>query len=260
VDLGKLKEVNRIEDLIEEDGYRLDRKPDQRYWLCLQDPGLKVDVERQRYYWETHDESGDVINWLVNRFNWTVGEAIKYLKNRLTIPADLRPSFPIKEQPDQPGEVITKGAKPAEPEVVVAPELVKDKRVQKVQRLAYDYPRGIEKILNLNYLQVYEEQRWIPKLFIELSGQIDEASECCDYCFCDLTGWKKGDVFLAISVNGNYEIIPSDTTWRGIYCRQCVFSFKRWMEALELLAKVKGEIWYTGRKACDGRAGGNHTT
>ena len=244
-DLKELKQANRIEDLVEEAGYRLDRKPGQRYWFCIQDPNLKVDICRQRYYWSTHKESGDGIDWLVKRFSWPVPKVIMYLSNRPKISADLRTTSPAKEQIAE----LPKFVQAAYGVIDQGP--VQGKRMKEILRLIFGYPE-MDRVLSYDFLKVIKEQRWIPRLFIELGVlQIDD-DEYCDLCDRNLANWK-GDIFKAV--------IQNDEQSEGLYCRRCVAIFKRWTRAFDLLAEIKGEEWrrQVERKRVAG-AGEDHTT
>ncbi len=58
-DIKDLKSKTRLEELIEETGYRLDQKTGERYLRSSSTPGLQVDLERQVYTWGA--ENGDAI-------------------------------------------------------------------------------------------------------------------------------------------------------------------------------------------------------
>lgn len=237
-DLSKIKKANRIEELVEEAGWTLDRKPGERYCICLQDPTLKVDIEKQRYFWDAQDEEGDVINWLARRNEWPIQKAIAYLKNRPNIPADQRPHFPAREVPATQEEQNAQFA-PAEPvPVEYDHRLDRDRRVADIKRLAMDYPGGVERLLASSWLRMIEERRLIPSLFVELAGEVEQASGYCCHCGKSLAGWQDGGVYLAVQVDGDYSFANGPRVESGIYCQGCVHNFKRWTRALDLLAAV----------------------
>jgi len=252
-DLQKLKRSTCLEELIEETGYLLDHKPGERYWTCLQYPDLRVDLRKQRYYWDSQNEQGgDAIDWLVHRFDWPVSRAIKYLSARLEMPAEQRPRFlPVESQgePEKPiVDISEPGASGSLPAGVYS---AADRRTREAIRLARDIPGGIEKYLGLGWWQIIEQQRWIPKLFIQLIGMVEEADDHCSFCLEDLEGWKERGAYLGIQkVDDSYSL-----TYDGVYCGRCVSNFRRWLRALELLASVKA-----GERQGERGAGEGETT
>jgi hypothetical protein len=82
-DLGALKAVNRIENVIGET-YTLVPESSSDHWLRAEDaPFLLVDLAAQKYYWRArHEEGGDVIFWVMKRKLMTFQQAVAWLTRR----------------------------------------------------------------------------------------------------------------------------------------------------------------------------------
>jgi hypothetical protein len=239
-----LKAKNRLEDLIDESGYALDRKPGQRYWHSTKDDELVVDIEKQRYYWPTMNENGDVVAWLRARLNWDAGMAVRYLKNRPKMANP--PRLPVPE---------VESLKKAEPKSPVKAEPIvfhletvsgvpDDERVRDAMRLAWDYPGGFLPLLKYDLYELLEKTSWLPTQLLSVVGFFDyDICAFCEQAFGD--DWQDaGRVFLSISLGNNYEIRPSSLASNassgsgnsGLYCADCVGSIKKWLRAIDLLA------------------------
>jgi hypothetical protein len=81
----QVKIVNRIDDVIDKDGFSLGKKTGQ-YRRAQQHDSLVVNVETQSYYWNSRNEKGDVINWVMRRNNCDFKTAIELLCRRAGIP------------------------------------------------------------------------------------------------------------------------------------------------------------------------------
>jgi hypothetical protein len=81
----KIKSTVRIEQVIEQDGYRLIKRG--RYWPCDQHDSLVVDVANQAYHWNSQGEHGDVINWVQTRRGYDFKSAVEDLCRRVGISA-----------------------------------------------------------------------------------------------------------------------------------------------------------------------------
>lgn len=239
-DLRQLKKDNRIEDVLEETGYPLDRQQGKRYWLCVQTPDLKVDLEKQHYYWSSKGEEGDVITWLEQRFNWETKRAISYLSARASMAPAERPRFPAQTIQDKPAQ--EKRRQIEEQSAVQAqvsdPVGDLDWRLRSAERLLHDYPDGFGRIRTFSYLKLREEIGGIPKTFLPVVGEVDEDNHC-SWCLEDFHEWEDdGAAYLAIAIGKNYNL-TEDTETSGIYCKRCVQAFKRWIKGLGLLRDFK---------------------
>jgi DNA primase len=83
----QVKESNRIEDVIEESGFGLHR----RHGRYLHGAGaewssLVVDTAKQVYHWNSHNERGDVISWVMARRNADFKTAVEELARRARLP------------------------------------------------------------------------------------------------------------------------------------------------------------------------------
>ncbi len=82
----KVKEANRIEDVIEETGFRLQRKHG-KYLRGVEHDSLVVNTRNQTYCWNSHDEiNEDVIAWLMLRNKWDFKTALEWLFKRARMP------------------------------------------------------------------------------------------------------------------------------------------------------------------------------
>lgn len=82
----QVKEKNRIEDVVEADGFPLQKQ--SRYRKCTSKENgssLVVDVQNQAYFWNSHAEHGDVINWVMRRRNMDFKAAMDWLCDRASI-------------------------------------------------------------------------------------------------------------------------------------------------------------------------------
>lgn len=79
----QVKTRNRIEDVVEEDGFRLANRMG-RYRKGSKDEhdSLVVDVSNQAYHWNSIDEHGDVINWVMQRRKLDFKAAVEALCQR----------------------------------------------------------------------------------------------------------------------------------------------------------------------------------
>lgn len=82
VNLGELKSMNRIEEVIGEQ-YSLMKRADSERWLRGIDViHLYVDIVSQTYQWTKYNEEGDVIAWVMRRNFWSLAQAVFWLKQR----------------------------------------------------------------------------------------------------------------------------------------------------------------------------------
>lgn len=84
--VDEVKERNHIEDVIEADGYPLAHRG--LYWKCTtpNTGGLVVNVNRQLYYWNTRDQHGDVISWVMVQQKTDFQRALAWLCQRAGMP------------------------------------------------------------------------------------------------------------------------------------------------------------------------------
>ncbi len=241
-DLREIKDKNRLEDVIEEFGHQFIRDGNERFWRCLDAPGLVVDVEKQRFVWEEQDLKGDVLTWIIQQNGWEFSRAVKYLKNRALLPEMLRPRLPQLPIPERELEPEKKsiGELPEEAPDKFDPWSIDDRRVREALRLGWDYPGGIEKHLNDCIYQVVGRRFTIPTRFVFLAGVWED--EICTWCSEDFgENWQtSGQVFSAVNVGKNYEMV-AEPEISGLYCAKCVERFGRWFKALGLIVEYLAE-------------------
>ena len=80
----QVKKHNRIEAIIEADGYTLVGRG--RYRRARSHDSLIVDVHNQSYHWNSRDEHGDVISWVQARLSTDFKTAIEDLCRRASMP------------------------------------------------------------------------------------------------------------------------------------------------------------------------------
>lgn len=97
IDFQEYKRKYRIESVIGQ-LYPLPDKGRYRKPISGEPSSLVVDVETQRYYWNSHGEEGDVFDWLQNRYGFDIIAAVKWLDkeidaSNLSLPpkADVKP-------------------------------------------------------------------------------------------------------------------------------------------------------------------------
>jgi len=238
-DLNALKGIkfkNPIQDVIEETGekYKLDRREGKRYWKGAESPELRVDVEKQYYYWG--EEKGDVFNFLMARHGWDFKLAIKYLQNRAEFPflrskiADLGKGANKSDDERDVRQDKNKGYA-----IDRNPKKIKDNRIIKALELGVDYPGGIINILQLDCFAAVQLAQSFPSDLLQIiSG--DWTDKACVYCYrtFDEKLAAKG-VFWAVELGQNYELLP-DRTAPGLYCMDCTKTLARWRKAILLMA------------------------
>ena len=79
-----VKAKNPIEDVIDGDGYPIERR-NTRYLRCRQHDSLVVDTLNQSYHWNSRNEHGDVINWVMSRQGLDFKGAVDALCDRAGI-------------------------------------------------------------------------------------------------------------------------------------------------------------------------------
>ena len=85
-DIDKIKEANRIEDVIEESGFKLQRRRG-KYLRAAEHDSLVINTTNQTYSWNSQNEiQGDVIEWLMQRNGWDFRTAIEHLCKRAHLP------------------------------------------------------------------------------------------------------------------------------------------------------------------------------
>jgi len=84
VDLDAIKRANPIQDVIEKDEPL--RAVGGRYWRGVHHDSLVVDVEAGTYYWNSKNESGDVIEWVQRRRGMDFKAAVEWLAERAGLP------------------------------------------------------------------------------------------------------------------------------------------------------------------------------
>lgn len=233
-DLRALKGENQIQDVIEEAGYKLDRREGKRYWESSTET-LRVDVEKQYYYWG--EEKGDVFNWLMNRHGWDFKLAIKYLQNRAKTSAFLRSKIADlgkRSKKSDDDRAVRKDKKKGYA-IDRNPKKIKDRRIIKALELGVDYPEDIEKILQLDWFSVAKLACIFPDRFSVLVGG-DWSDEFCVYCFrtFDEKLAARG-VYNAVELGEKYELLPAESG-AGLYCLDCKEMIIRWNKALLLMA------------------------
>lgn len=81
-----VKERNRIEDVIEADGYPLPQRGRYRKCSTKGTGGLVIDIEAQAYFWNTRAENGDVIAWVQKQHRMDFKGAVEWLCERAGLP------------------------------------------------------------------------------------------------------------------------------------------------------------------------------
>ncbi len=82
----KVKEVNRIEDVIEEMGYSLQRRQG-KYIRARDHDSLVINTHNQTYTWNSKNEiQGDVIEWVMRRNGWDFKTVVEWLARRAHMP------------------------------------------------------------------------------------------------------------------------------------------------------------------------------
>jgi len=184
--------------------------------LGFSDPNLTIDPERQRY--RLGDESGDVFEFLKQRFGWSFGRSLAYLENRLkTNPL----AAPLLVEPAKvPGRAVDLGRL--------------DKLAAEAMRLGADYPGGLAGLLEVgNFVTLIREGSWMPSELMPLVGIPLEGA--CSLCDAEFTGWQElGQAYVVINREEPGEIIRHDA---DVYCSACVKKMVRWRKALALLVR-----------------------
>lgn len=85
-DTERLKELNPIEDVVEEFEFPLDRKGRGKHWKGLQHDSFVVNVDDQLYFWNSQGRGGDVFSFLEQECNMTFQDAAKFLAERAHVP------------------------------------------------------------------------------------------------------------------------------------------------------------------------------
>lgn len=80
-----VKARNRIEDVVEADGFRLASRMG-RYRKSSEHDSLVIDVNNQAYHWNSSDEHGDVIAWVMARQKTDFKGAVELLAARAGLP------------------------------------------------------------------------------------------------------------------------------------------------------------------------------
>jgi hypothetical protein len=233
-DLTALKGKSLIQDVIEEAGYELDRREGKRYWKGAETPELRVDVEKQYYYWG--EEKGDVFSWLMARHGWDFKLAIKYLQNRTELPflrsrmADLG-----KRAKKSDGDRDVRVDKKKGYAVDLNPKKIKDRRVIRALELGVDYPGDITDILQMGCFEAIQLAQSFPARLLQISG--DWTGGYCVYCYRDFDEKlaAKGVWWAAELGRKNYELLP-DRNAPGLYCMDCKKTLPRWRKAILLIA------------------------
>lgn len=100
-----LKERNPIEDVIEADGYKVQRGH-RRYLKAPGNGGLVINTASQLYYWNSQDEHGDVITWVEKRRRTDYQGAVEWLCQRSGLqapswkPEDLQTRIETRQRED----------------------------------------------------------------------------------------------------------------------------------------------------------------
>ena len=81
-----VKARNRIEDVVEADGFHLASRMG-RYRKSSQHDSLVIDINNQAYHWNSSDEHGDVIAWVMARQKVDFKRAVELLCMRAGLPA-----------------------------------------------------------------------------------------------------------------------------------------------------------------------------
>jgi len=93
IDFDQLKELNKIEEVIEELGkFPLDHKGMANHMRSKGHGGFVVDTSRQYYYWNTQGRGGTVIDYLINEHNMDIQAAAHFLAKRAGIDLNLTPA------------------------------------------------------------------------------------------------------------------------------------------------------------------------
>ncbi|HPS41036.1 MAG TPA: toprim domain-containing protein [Anaerolineaceae bacterium] len=80
----KVKQLNRLEVVVEQDGYHLGGRG--RYRRCKEHDSLIVDLNKQTYHWNQSGEWGDVISWVMARKRTDFKDAVEDLCRRAGMP------------------------------------------------------------------------------------------------------------------------------------------------------------------------------
>ncbi len=84
--IEKIREANRIEDVVEELGYTFERKAG-KYWRVPHTGGLVVNVADQRFFWAQRGWNGDVFELVEKEKGWDFKTAAEWLAQRANLPA-----------------------------------------------------------------------------------------------------------------------------------------------------------------------------
>lgn len=87
IDAQALKAKHRLELVMQELGEQFEIKENQ--WHSVTTRGLIVDIRQQIYEYQMpgmSKETGDLYNWLMQRFDWSFAQAIRYLQKRTPDP------------------------------------------------------------------------------------------------------------------------------------------------------------------------------
>jgi hypothetical protein len=225
-DIERLKAETSLASVIQECGLRLES--DGRYYVAVdyRDPPLRVDDKRGRFEWG--EMTGDVIDFLKTWRGWDFGQVLNYLQNRSRYP----PMGP--RAPDRPAG----GAASNSLEAVVgvlAPVDTSDNRIRRAYELAgYECREHIDRALNSSWVNAILMRGEIPTRFESLAG--DWLDESCCNCGCELgISFPDPQVFRAVEIGENYELVTNTAPGAGLYCLDCALKFIHLGKALDLV-------------------------
>ena len=80
-DIQRIKEMNPIEEVILECGYKFEREGG-RYWRVPHAGGLVINTIKQRFFWVEKGLNGDVIEWVMQDKGWEFRTTVEWLADR----------------------------------------------------------------------------------------------------------------------------------------------------------------------------------
>lgn len=93
IDVNRLKDLNRIEDVVEMfEGFKLDRRGRGKHWRGVVHDSFVVNVDEQLYFWNARGRGGDVVSFLEQECGMSFIDACRWLADRARVELDLDPA------------------------------------------------------------------------------------------------------------------------------------------------------------------------
>jgi hypothetical protein len=228
-DLKALKRANSIHQVITECGIPLVQDQAAGIWRGRDDRSLEVNAELGRFAWG--DKKGDVLDFLMDHFGWSFGQAINYLRNRGQLPAGtvITPAPEGDHLAGQGGNGAFEWGELAGEDL--AKLVLDDWRVREALELGRDYPRdGFAHFVGrTDWISFIHEYQWLPYEFIPVIGFLFD--NFCEMCYCDLSEWQdEGKAFRGLEAIGDSVVISPE-----VYCGECCQRVLRWRRGFDLL-------------------------